>query len=73
MVPKGKEERDKLGVWDEQTHTATYEQDEQQGPTVQHREPYPICCHKPQWTRYEEEHVCIHMTQSPCHMPETTL
>ena len=44
---KGKEGRDKLGVWDEQIHTATYKKDEQQGPTVQHRELYSICYHKP--------------------------
>ena len=28
--------RDKLGVWDQQIQTTTYEIDKQQGPTVQH-------------------------------------
>ena len=35
---------DKLGVWDEQIHTTIYKIDNQQGPTVQHRELYSIFC-----------------------------
>ena len=31
---RGKEERDKLGVWDWHKHTAIYKTDNQQGPTV---------------------------------------
>ena len=29
---------DRLGVWDRHVHTATFKIDNQQGPTVQHRE-----------------------------------
>ena len=36
--------RDKLGVWDQQIKTAIYKTDEQQRPTVQHREIYLISC-----------------------------
>ena len=38
--------RDKSGVWDEHTHTHTtiYKTDNQQGPTVQHRELDSIFC-----------------------------
>ena len=31
---RGKEGRDKLGVWDERMHTTVYKIDKQQGPTV---------------------------------------
>ena len=45
MVTKGESSgRDKLGVWDEQIHTTVYKIDEQQGPTVYHRELYSISC-----------------------------
>ena len=38
-LPGGKEGwRDKLGNWDWQIHTTTYKTENQQGPTVQHRE-----------------------------------
>ena len=29
---------DKLGVWDQHIHTTIYKIDNQQGPTIQHRE-----------------------------------
>ena len=41
---RGKAGWDKLGVWDSQIHTTIYEIDNQQGPTVQHRELYSISC-----------------------------
>ena len=41
---RGKEGRDKLGVWDERMHTTVYKIDKQQGPTVQHRELYSVFC-----------------------------
>ena len=41
---KGGGERDKLGVWDENIHTTMFKIDNQQGPTVQHRELYSISC-----------------------------
>ena len=34
--------RDKSGAWDEHTHTTIYKIDNQQVPTVQHREIYSI-------------------------------
>ena len=33
-----------LGVWDWHMHTTIYKIDNQQGPTVQHRELYSILC-----------------------------
>ena len=33
---------DKLGLWNGHTHTTVYEIDNQQGPTVYHRELYSI-------------------------------
>ena len=30
--------KDRLGVWDGHVHTATFKIDNQQGPTVKHRE-----------------------------------
>ena len=39
-------EREGLGVWDEQMQTIIYRMDKQQGPTVYHRELYPISCDK---------------------------
>ena len=36
--------RDKSGAWDEHTHATLYKIDNQQGPTVLHRELYLIFC-----------------------------
>ena len=36
--------KDKLGVWDQQIHTTIYKIDNQEGPTVQHRDLYSIYC-----------------------------
>ena len=36
----GKGERDKLGIQDQQIHPTTYKTDEEQRPTVQHKELY---------------------------------
>ena len=44
QLPKEKGGRDKLGVQDYQIHTIIYKTDKQQGPTIQHRELYPIPC-----------------------------
>ena len=35
---------DDSGAWDEHTHTIIYKIDNQQGPTVQHRELYSVSC-----------------------------
>ena len=37
-------ERDSLGVWDGYVHTATFEMENQQGPTVERREPCSVLC-----------------------------
>ena len=38
---------DRLRVWAQQMQTITYRMDKQQGPTVQHKEPYSISWDKP--------------------------
>ena len=35
-----------IGSWDWQMQNSICRMDKQQGPTVQHREPYPIPCNK---------------------------
>ena len=42
----GGTEMDGVGVWDEQMPTIIYRMD-QQGPTVEHRELYPVFWDKP--------------------------
>ena len=44
MVTRGERRGDKLGVWDEHIHTTMYKIDNQQGPTVEHRELYSVSC-----------------------------
>ena len=39
---EGGRKRDELGVWGYYMQTITFKMDKQQGPTVQHRELYPI-------------------------------
>ena len=48
MVAKQKEkwERDGLGACDQQMQILIYRRDEQQGPTVLHKEPCSISCDK---------------------------
>ena len=36
--------RGRLGVWDRHVHTAIYKIDNQQGPTVEHRELCSVLC-----------------------------
>ena len=36
--------RDSQGVWDGHVHTAIFKMDNQQGPTVQHRELCSVLC-----------------------------
>ena len=36
--------------------------DKQQGPTVEHREPYSISCDKPQWKEYPKKNVYVSIT-----------
>ena len=44
MVTKEEGGRNKLGVRDQHVHSTKYKIDNQQGPTVQHRELYPVSC-----------------------------
>ena len=48
---RGKGDRDKLGVWDQQIQTTIYKIDKRQGPSVQHRELYSVSFNKLQWKR----------------------
>ena len=46
---RGKGDKDKLGVWDQQIQITIYKTDEQQNPTVYHRALYSISCKKLSW------------------------
>ena len=63
-------ERDSLGVWDWRVHTAICKMDNQQGPTVEHRELCSIFCNnlngKSIWKRID---TCICITESLCCPP----
>ena len=50
--------RDGSEVWGQQTQTAIYRMDKQQGPTVEHKELYSLPYDKPQRKKYLEE--CIY-------------
>ena len=39
---RGKEGRDKLGVWDQQIHTTIYKIDKEQGFAIQHGKLYSV-------------------------------
>ena len=38
--------RDGVGIWGQKMQSGEHRNDKQQGPTVQHREPYSISCEK---------------------------
>lgn len=48
------EGRDKLRIWDQQTHTAIYKLDKQQRPTGQHRKLFSISCNNLLWKESEK-------------------
>ena len=62
-----------MGVWDRHVHTAIFKKDNQQGPTVQHREPCSVLCGsldgREVWGRMD---TCIYVAESLCCAPETT-
>ena len=64
--------RDRVWVWDWHAHNAIFKIDNQQGPTVQHRELCSIFCNnlngKRIWKRLD---TCICITESLCCTPET--
>ena len=61
------------GVWDGHVHTAVFKTDNQQGPTVQHRE---LCSMwQPGWEGSLKEigYMCIYMAESLCYSSETII
>ena len=66
--------RDSQGVWDGHVHTAIFKMDNQQGPTVQHRELCLMFCGsldgRGVWGRMDT-YLC--MAESLCCPPETTV
>ena len=63
-------ERDKSGAWDDHTHSTIYKIDNQQRPTVEHRELYSIF-----WDNLYQKRILKRMdiciTESLCCTPET--
>ena len=69
---RGKVGGSKLGVWDWHVHTAVFKTDNQQGPTVQHRDLYSIFCNNRNGKRiWKRRDTCICITESFCCIPET--
>ena len=64
--------QDSQGVWDGHVHSAIFKMDNQQGPTVQHRERCLLLCGsldgRGVWRRMD---TCICMAESFCCPPET--
>ena len=59
--------RDGLGVWDCHVYTMLYAMTGQQGPTVEHRELYPIFCdHLDGERNWRRTGVCTCVTASLC-------
>ena len=55
------------GVWDGHVHTAVFKTDNQQGPTVQHRELCSMLCGSPDGKQiWERMDTCICMAESLC-------
>ena len=62
MVAGGEDAgRDSQGVWDGHVYTAIFKMDNQQGPTVQHRELFSILCNNLNGKRFEKEQIYIYM------------
>ena len=71
-LPGAEELGKKQGIWDGHAHTAMFKIDNQQGPTVQHRELRSMLCGildgKGVQGRMD---TCIGMNESLCSSPET--
>ena len=52
--------REGVGGWGQQMQLIIRRMDTQQGPTVEHRELYPISCDKPSWKRILKNE-CMYM------------
>ena len=64
--------RDSQGVWDRHVPTATFKMDNQQGPTVWHRELYSMLCGSLEGRQvYRRMDTCMYMAESPRCPPET--
>ena len=61
---------DKSGAWNQQVETVIYKIDEQQGPTVQHRELYSVHYNNLGKT-VKRIHTYTCVTESLCCTPET--
>ena len=63
--------RDSYGVWDGHVHTAIFKMDNQQGPTVLHRELGSVLCAsldgRGVWRRMD---TCVCMAEALCYAPE---
>ena len=73
MVARGRMgRRDSQGVWDGHVHTAIFKMNNQQGPTLQHRELCSMLCSnldgRGVWRRMD---MCICMAEFLCYSPET--
>ena len=70
-LTKGKE---KLGVWDWHIHTTIFKTDNQQGPTIQHRELCSLFCNNLNGKRiWKRTDTCICITESLCCTAETNM
>ena len=71
MVAKGKDGgKDSECIWDGHEHTAIFKMDNQQGPTVQHRELCSILCNNLNGKKFEKD-TCIGITESAVHLKTT--
>ena len=71
-LPGGEELGKKQGVWDGRAHTAMFKIDNQQGPTIQHRELHSMLCGILDGRGVQGRmDTCIGMAESLCSSPET--
>ena len=64
----------RLGVWDGHVHTAVFNMDNQQGPTVWHRELFSVLCdglYRERIFKKKKVDICVCTTDSFCCTPET--
>ena len=64
--------RARLKVWDGHAHTGIFKMDNQQRPTVQHREFCSVLCNNLHGKRIlKRKDTCVYKTESLCYTPET--
>ena len=65
-------ERESQGVWDRQVHTATFKMENQQGPTVRHRDLCSVLCGSLDGRGVRgRTDACMCLAESLCCPPET--